>query len=340
MAGSANTYVAGCVKAQPIQLPIPSLPPNTTRALRWSTTRNTSAPTSTGSDSNAPIAVTSADHENSGTRRIDIPGARVVSTDVAIDTAAAISPSAISTRATRNRSTMSAVAAADAAVVGERHDHEDESGQPAVEPGERQPRERQRTGAELEWHDRDRQPDAERHQRGGDEPDPVQLEQLRDGVDCRAARRCRRRVRCRAARRAPPSTRDRGTIRRGTAARSACDRSTSATRPALPERTRSRIRHGPHRRHQGWIRSWSCTWDSLVGLVGVKTSNGHGGPTRPDTTCPPAPGRKSRTRSEHARFEHRTMSRHTRDGTVAVTTHPCVGSARRGSSRRTGRSHR
>ena len=180
--------------------------------------------------------------------------------------------------------------------------------QPAVEPGERQPWERQRTGAELEWHDRDRQPDAERDQRGGDEPDPVELEQLRDrvaveqdvtAVDAFDAEQHADHGRRRAARR---------TNRRGTAGRSACDRSRSATPPPPPGTTRSRTRHRPHRRHQGWIRSWSCTWDSLVGLVGVKTSNGHRGPTRPDTTRPPAPGRKSRTSAVDTR---RCVSRHT-----------------------------
>ena len=65
--------------------------------------------------------MTSADQVNSGTRRMFMPGARVVSTVVASDTdARPARPSNNTMWPTRNRSTKLGVAAAGTAVGGDR----------------------------------------------------------------------------------------------------------------------------------------------------------------------------------------------------------------------------
>ena len=106
-AGSAYRYVVGWVQAKRNQTAIPSLPPKIARPWRWSTNRYTSVPTITGTSRISPTAAIRAPHEKNGTRPSRIPGALVVSTDVATETEAAASPISRRAWAAMNRSTMS-----------------------------------------------------------------------------------------------------------------------------------------------------------------------------------------------------------------------------------------
>ncbi len=70
------------------------------------------------------------------------------------------------------------VATTDPAVAGERGERQHEAAQPRIATREGEPREGDLAGAELERHDRDREPERERDQSGEHEPDAVSLEEL------------------------------------------------------------------------------------------------------------------------------------------------------------------
>ena len=74
------------------------------------------------------------------------------------------------------------VSATDPAVAAERHHGQRQTAEPAVETGQRHTREGDRTGAELERGNGDRQPEAEWDDRREHETDPVCLEQLQQRV--------------------------------------------------------------------------------------------------------------------------------------------------------------
>ena len=108
-------------------------------------------------------------------------GARVVSTVVASETAAAARPTTSSTRTARNRSTI---------FGRRRRGHRwrratrsrarSRRARPRTRP--REPRERERAGAELQRHDGDARPSSSGSEHDEDEPDPVRDEQLGEGV--------------------------------------------------------------------------------------------------------------------------------------------------------------
>src|SRR5262245_18929591 len=86
---------------------MPSVPPNSTRPLRWSTYTKTVVASSTGRVSSQIAPATSIDHENIGARSSVIPGERrpttVETTQIVAMSNATITPP----NATRYRSTPS-----------------------------------------------------------------------------------------------------------------------------------------------------------------------------------------------------------------------------------------
>ena len=199
------------------------------------------------------------------------------------------------------------IATADATVAGERHDDEDDSAEPDVEPGEREPWERERAGAELERHDRDRQPEPSGINVNDTSPNRKSWNSC--GIAPLSNKRRRRRcVRCRAA---------------GRSRRSPRARASALPRYSRPIRLWSvEVNHAATDAGNDPIADspraapTASGLDSIVVMyVGLacracrgETSNGHGGPTRPDTTRPPASGRKSRNRRDPAR--RASVSRH------------------------------
>ena len=89
-----------------------------------------------------------------------MPGARVVSTDVATETAAAMRPRPATTWPPRNRSTMSASPPPGPPLAAIAPTTRTTPTSQPKKPGEREAREGQRAGTELQRHDGDRQPEA------------------------------------------------------------------------------------------------------------------------------------------------------------------------------------
>ena len=130
------------------------------------------------------------------------PGARVVSTVAATETAAAARPMTSRPSAARNRSTMSASPPPGPPLLARATIDEDEAAEPGPEAGRGEAGEGQRAGADLQRHDGDGEAEQERDQHAEDEADAERRRTAAAGRRRRAACRRRRCARRRAARRA------------------------------------------------------------------------------------------------------------------------------------------
>lgn len=108
--GIAKMMVVGCVNPKPAnsanaRLPLSSL----SDGCRCATNTYSSCPMSTGMATSRPSEATSTDQVKNGTRRMFMPGARVVRMVVTSETAPARKPAAASAADSVNRSTKSAL---------------------------------------------------------------------------------------------------------------------------------------------------------------------------------------------------------------------------------------
>ena len=129
----------------------------------------------------SPMPKIRVENAKNGTRRIVIPGARVVSTEVTIEPAAARRPSAMSTWGGEEEVDHVGVAG-EAAVRGDRHGGEDEAAEPEVEAALSQARERDRPGTELERGHGEGDAGRQRERGAEHHPEALGAEQLDPGV--------------------------------------------------------------------------------------------------------------------------------------------------------------